>query len=92
MAHWRAVIPNPVLEVSYERLVADFEAESRRLVEFTGLAWDPACLEYFNNPNAVGTASVWQVRQPVYGSSVGRWKPYEAFLDPLKKALRGEAP
>jgi len=87
MAHWREALPNPFLEVSYERLVADFEGESRRLIEFLRLDWDERCLEFFHNRNTVGTASVWQVRQPVYSSSVGRYKAYEPWLGPLREAL-----
>jgi hypothetical protein len=87
MAHWREVLPFPFLEVAYEELVADGEAVSRRLVAFCGLTWDERCLAYHQNRRAVRTASLMQVRQPVYQSSVGRWRRYEAYLRPLREAL-----
>ena len=63
--HWRAVLPGPVLEISYEALVADMENESRRLIEFLGLDWDPACLAFHETERSVTTASALQVRQPI---------------------------
>ncbi len=88
MDHWRETIPNPFIEVVYEDLIADFANQSRRLVEFAGLEWNDRCLAFYDNRNTVGTASVWQVRQPVYTSSVARWKKYEKHLGPLKEALK----
>ena len=88
MRHWRAVLPSPVHELSYDRLTASIEAESRRLVEYCGLEWDERCLEFHRTERAVHTASGWQVRQPVYRSSVGRWRSYERHLEPLRAALR----
>jgi tetratricopeptide (TPR) repeat protein len=87
MAHWRAVRPLPMLEVVYEELVADVEGVSRRLVEFCGLPWDERCLRFYENPRAVRTVSKQQVRQPVYRSSVQRWRRYGAHLGPLIEAL-----
>ncbi len=87
MAHWRSVLPLPVLDVVYEELVADTEGVSRRLVEFCGLPWDDRCLRFYENPRAVRTVSKLQVRRPVYGSSVGRWRRYAAHLGPLRQAL-----
>lgn len=87
MAHWRAVLPLPIHDVVYEALIADQEAVSRRLVEFCGLAWDERCLRYHENRRPVKTASVLQVRRPIYASSVGRWRQYEAHLGPLLAAL-----
>src|SRR5262249_39776005 len=66
MDHWRKVLPVPVLEVDYERLVSDLEGECRRLVDWLGLEWDPACLHYYRTERLVKTASVTQVRQPIY--------------------------
>jgi tetratricopeptide (TPR) repeat protein len=83
MAHWRAVLPLPICEISYERLVADFESESRRLVTACGLGWEPACMQFHQTVRPVRTASVTQVRQPLYRSAVGRWKNYEAHLNNL---------
>jgi tetratricopeptide (TPR) repeat protein len=87
MAHWRAVLPLPVLDVVYEELVADPEGGSRRLVEFCGLAWDERCLRFHQNLRPVRTVSKLQVRRPVYTSSVGRWRRYAAHLGPLRQAL-----
>ncbi len=87
MAHWRAVLPLPLLDVVYEELVADPEAGSRRLVEFCGLDWDDRCLRFHENPRPVRTVSKLQVRRPIYGSSVGRWQRYATHLTPLCRAL-----
>jgi tetratricopeptide (TPR) repeat protein len=87
MAHWHAVLPRPVHEVCYEQLVDDFEAEARRLVEACGLEWEPACLRFHETARPVRTASVTQVRQPLYRKSVGRWKAYEPYLAPLFQRL-----
>jgi tetratricopeptide (TPR) repeat protein len=88
MAHWRAVLPaEAMLEVQYESLVADFESEARRLVAYCGLPWDEACLAFHETRRPVLTASATQVRQPLYQSSVGRWRAYRAPLQPLLEAL-----
>jgi tetratricopeptide (TPR) repeat protein len=89
MAFWRARLSIPMLEISYERLVADLEGESRRLVDFLGLEWDPACLEFHRSKRMVQTASHDQVRQPIYTRSVGRWRHYERHIGPLREALDG---
>ncbi len=87
MAHWREVLPSTILEVPYEELVADQERWSRRIVDHCGLEWDPACLSFHEHERTVRTASFWQVRQPIYASSIGRWRHYDAHLGPLKEAL-----
>lgn len=79
MDHWRQVLPVPVLDRRYEEAVADFEGASRRLVDFCGLEWQDACLEFYKTERSVRTASIKQVRQPVYTSSIGRWRDYEAL-------------
>ena len=86
-AHWSRVLPLQMMEIQYESVVADLEGQSRRLIEFLGLPWDPACLEFHRAQNTVLTSSVWQVRQPIYARSVGRWRHYEKHLGPLLKAL-----
>jgi tetratricopeptide (TPR) repeat protein len=91
MAHWQAVLPRPVHEVCYEELVDDFEAEARRLVAACGLDWDPACLEFHQTSRPVRTASVTQVRQPLYRNSVARWKAYEPYLSDLFDRLNDKA-
>jgi tetratricopeptide (TPR) repeat protein len=88
MTHWRAVLPaNRLLDLDYEALVADQEAGTRRLIEFCGLPWDDACLRPEGNQRIVMTASSWQARQPVYHSSVARWRKYEPWLGELRELL-----
>jgi hypothetical protein len=81
-----------MLEVAYEDTVADLEGVARRLIEFCGLDWDPACLKFHETKRTVRTASVSQVRQPIYKKSVERWKRYEAALAPLLKVLEEAKP
>ena len=92
MDHWKTVIPNPVMEVRYEDVVADTEGKAREVIEFLGLEWDPNCLRFQENDNKARTLSAWQVRQPIYSSSVKRWQRYEEYLDPLKVELKGFYP
>jgi tetratricopeptide (TPR) repeat protein len=88
MAHWRQVLPPHVLlEVHYESLVEDLATEARRMVAHCGLDWDDACLEFHKTSRAVHTASVTQVRQPIYRGSVGRWRPEPTLLQPLLDGL-----
>ena len=90
MAHWRAVLPPGVmLEVRYEDVVADLEAQSRAILGHCGLDWEEACLSFHRIERPVTTASAWQVRQPIYRHSVGRWQPYAGALEPLLAALEG---
>ena len=90
MAHWRGVLPPEILlEVEYEALVEDFEPQARRIVAHCGLAWDPSCLDFHNTSRPVRTASMVQVRRPIYRSSIGRWRPDAALLRPLVDALAG---
>ena len=88
MTHWRRVLPKGrVLDVGYEDVIADLEREARRLVEHCGLEWNDACLAFHENERPVHTASITQVRRPLYASSVGRWRRYETHLGPLLSAL-----
>ncbi len=87
MAHWRATLTLPLLEIRYEDIVADQETESRRLVEFCGLPWDERCLRFHETKRVVRTASYDQVRRPLYRDSVARHRHYEAFLGALRGAL-----
>jgi tetratricopeptide (TPR) repeat protein len=85
MQHWRALLPaDALLEVPYEGLVADQESWSRRMIEFIGLPWDPACLEFHRVRRTVLTASKWQVRQKISNTAVGRWRNYANHLGPLR--------
>ncbi|MGE0004756.1 MAG: sulfotransferase [Parvibaculaceae bacterium] len=87
MAHWRRVVPLKFLDLDYEALTQDFEKEVRRLVAFLDLPWDPACLSFHETTSAVRTFSRNQVRNPIYRTSVGRWRQYETELQPLIAAL-----
>jgi len=92
MAHWRVVLPaTHFLEVDYEAVVDDLEREARRMLDFLGLPWDPACLDFHRTKRLVHTASLNQVRKPIYRASVGRWRDHAAYLGPLLKALDVEA-
>lgn len=83
MDHWRRVLPVPLLEVDYEDTVADLEGVARRLIDWIGLEWEAACLSFHTSSRPVRTASVSQVRQPIYTRSVQRWKHYETELASL---------
>jgi tetratricopeptide (TPR) repeat protein len=87
MEHWSGVLTYPMLEVSYEELVADLEGQTRRLLEFCGLPFDERCLRFWESGRTVLTLSSDQVRRPIYGSSVGRHEAWGALLDPLRGAV-----
>ena len=88
MAHWREALPQGAfLDVQYEEVVADTEGQARRILEFCNLPWDPRVLEFHRTERPVKTASSSQVRQPIYSSSVARWRNYERFLGPLLAEL-----
>ncbi len=81
-----------VFEVRYESLTADLESNTHRLLAYCGLPWAPECLDFHANPRPVATLSRWQVRQPIYATSAGRWRHYEAHIGPLVEALGSAAP
>ncbi len=87
MAHWRATLNLPVLDVHYEQLVADQEGVSREILEFCGLEWDPACLRYYDTGRVALTASYDQVNRPIYDRSVARHRHFEGHLKPLQRML-----
>jgi tetratricopeptide (TPR) repeat protein len=88
MEHWqKALPPGVILDVRYEDVVVDLDAQARRMLEHCGLPWDDACLEFYETKRVVSTASAAQVRRPVYGTSVGRWRAYRSSLQPLLQAL-----
>lgn len=88
MNHWKAVLPaNTVLDVQYEEVVGDLEAQARRIITYCGLEWDPAVLKFHETDRPVKTASVTQVRQPLYSSSVERWRNYGKLVEPLVEEL-----
>ena len=90
MAYWKANLLLPVLEVDYETIVRDQDVMSKAMVEFIGLEWDDACLQFHKSDRIVATPSYDQVRQPIYRKSVQRWKHYERHLAPLLTALESK--
>jgi len=93
MDHWRKMLPPEIfLEVQYERLIADREAETRRLIAFAGLDWNDSCLRPEENTRAIGTASARQARQPVYATSSQRWQHYEPWIGELRQLLSLQTP
>ncbi len=86
-ALWRRTLGSGYVEVRYEDVVAHTEREARRLVEFCGLEWDPACLAFDSNAAPVATASSVQVRSPIYRTAVGRWRKYGKAVEPLRRLL-----
>jgi tetratricopeptide (TPR) repeat protein len=88
MEHWRGLVPpGAMLDVQYEDLVGDLEKQARAIVDYCGLAWEDACLSFHENRRPVTTLSLLQVRKPIYRTSVGRWRPYARFIQPLIEAL-----
>ena len=88
MNHWRGVLPpGTMLEIRYEDLVSDFSSQARRIVEHCGLTWNDACRSFYRTPRTVKTASALQVRQPLYGTSIDRWRVYAELAAPLRAAL-----
>jgi len=88
MDHWRRVLPaGAFYDVQYEAIVADMEGEARKLLDYCGLEWNAACLDFHKTQRQIRTASVVQVRQPIYATSVERWRKYEKFLGPLLEEL-----
>ena len=87
MKHWSALLGDKILHVRYEDMVADLETQARRIISFIGLPWDDACLRFYESDRKVVTASVSQVRKPIYTTSTNRWRKYEPYLKPLLDEL-----
>jgi tetratricopeptide (TPR) repeat protein len=88
MAHWRSVLPpGAMLDVTYEDVVEDLEGQARRLTDYCGVPWDDRCIAFHKSGRPVRTASAVQVRQPLFRSSLQRWRRYESGLGPLLEAL-----
>jgi hypothetical protein len=87
MATWRRLLPHRVLELRYEALVADQEGETRRLLAHCGLDWSDRCLDFHNNAAPVSTPSAAQVRRPIYGDSVARWRRHAEALEPARRLI-----
>jgi Sulfotransferase family len=91
MRHWASVMPARIHVVRYEDIAADLETAGRRLVAGLGLEWSDACLSFHHTRRIVQTPSQWQVRQPVYTTSIGRWRRFEKHLAPLIESLEDNA-
>lgn len=87
MDHWHEVLPGRVLTVQYEELISDFEPQVRRLLDYCGLPWEDGCMQFHETERPVRTASSEQVRQPISGAAVGRWKKYQPHLGELIEVL-----
>ncbi|MDD5276903.1 MAG: sulfotransferase [Methylovulum sp.] len=92
MAHWDKVLAKPILTVRYEDVVTDAEAAARKILAYLELEWTETVLGHQNLQRAVKTASIWQVRQPIYKSSTGKWQRYKPFLEPLETVLNAPEP
>jgi hypothetical protein len=91
--HWKATLPSDaLLEVSYEDIVSDPAAASRRIIAFSGLSWDDQVLRFHQSPAPSTTASAVQVRRPIYASSIGKWRHHAERLKPLRARLAREIP
>ena len=88
MGHWETVLPGRMYPLDYEGLIADPEGQIRRLLAHCGLDWHEDCLNFHELKRPVLSSSTWQVRQPLYHSSVRRWQHYERHLGPLLDGLR----
>jgi hypothetical protein len=94
MEHWDRVLPGKILRVQYEEVVNDLEGSVRRMLDFLGLPFEPACLEFHKTARIIRTVSSEQVRRPISREGLDQWRHFEPWLDPLKQALRkasGEA-
>ena len=87
MEHWDRVLPGRILRVQHEEVVDDLEGNVRRILEFSGLEFEPACVEFHKTQRSIRTASSEQVRRPIFREGLDQWKNYEQWLEPLKDAL-----
>ena len=89
MEHWNSVLGVRIYNVNYDDVVNNTEETTRKLIDYCGLEWDDQCLQFHNTQREVKTASQWQVRQPVYTTSLDLWKRYEKHIGPLREILAG---
>jgi len=89
MEHWKKVLPNDfICHIKYEEMINNTEQEAKRLTSFIGLDWDPNCLKFYDNKRNVKTASMMQVRKPIYKTSLARWKNFAKYLKPLYNTVK----
>jgi hypothetical protein len=87
MEHWDAVLPHRVLRVQHEDVIDDLEGSVRRILDYCGLEFEPACVEFYKTERRVHTASSEQVRRPINREGVDQWRNFEPWLQPLRDAL-----
>ncbi len=87
MHHWKSILTIPILDLTYESLIENFEIEAKRMIEFCQIDWDDECLNFHLSDRIVSTLSTQQVREPIHNRSVGKWKRYEKHLEPLIRYL-----
>ena len=89
MGHWNNVMNGRILNIDYDETVNNTETTAQKLIDYCGLEWDPKCIEFYKTSRGVQTASQWQVRQPIYKTSLQRWKRYDKHIGVLKEILEG---
>ena len=92
MNYWHELYPGKIYDISYEELTSNQEKESRQLIDYCDLEWDPLCLDFHENKRDVKTASALQVRKKMYQGSSDAWKEYSDYLTPLNEALNPNTP
>lgn len=90
MHHWQQTFPGEILEINYEDVVDDLQGSARKMLDYIGVAWEPEVLNFNKLERTVKTASVWQVRQPIYKTSKAKWKRYQSHLAPLIKGTNSK--
>ena len=90
MHHWQETFPGDILEINYEDVVDDLEVSARKMLDYIGVDWQPEVLKFNELDRTVKTASVWQVRQPIYKTSKAKWKRYESHISPLIKGTNSK--
>lgn len=88
MQHWKKILPDFIYDISYEALIQNQKEETVKLLKACKLDWDKNCLEFYKNKRAIKTASVVQVRKPIYKNSMNSWKNYKDNLKPLFNSLK----
>ena len=87
MHHWKSLFSDRIYDIKYENMIENQEEESRKLILACDLKWDESCLSFYKSDSVVSTASKWQVRRPIYKTSVEKWKNYEPYIDELIENL-----
>ena len=90
MRHWDSVLPGKVLRIQHEDVVENLEANVRRILDFCGLPFEPACVEFHRTERSVRTASSEQVRRPIFREGLDQWRHFEPWLEPLQSVLNNQ--